>query len=111
MRLTGLRPESEAVPIEDSLLLAAAPQLQIFPWGEKQFPVGISMNRPYLLTGLTVESPVTELDLRPSFRFGLGTEMNLFGLYPSDISSGSKWIGCHRHLEVRHQGNQVLGSL
>jgi NTE family protein len=88
VRLTGLRPESEAVPIEDSLLLAAAPQLQIFPWGEKQFPVGISMNRPYLLTGLTVESPVTELDLRPSFRFGLGTEMNLFGLYPSDISLG-----------------------
>ncbi len=46
------------------------------------------MTRPYLLGGVTVESPVTELDIRPTFRVGVGTEMDLFGLYPSDISLG-----------------------
>ena len=88
LRVTGLRPEEENTPIQDTLLMAVAPQIQIFPWGEKQFPVGIAMNRPYLLGGVTVESPVTELDVRPTFRVGVGTEMDLFGLYPSDISLG-----------------------
>ncbi|NLL43382.1 MAG: patatin-like phospholipase family protein [Firmicutes bacterium] len=88
LRVTGLRPEVSDTPIEDTLLVAIAPQLQVFPWGEKQFPVGISNNRPYFLGGLTIESPVTELDIRPKFRVGVGTEMNLFGLYPSDVSLG-----------------------
>ena len=46
------------------------------------------MTRPYVLGGVTVESPVIELDVKPSFRLGVGTEMDLFGLYPSDISLG-----------------------
>lgn len=88
LRMTGLRPEEEDTPIQDTLVMAIAPQVQIFPWGEKQFPAGIAMTRPYLLGGVTVESPVTELDIRPTFRVGVGTEMDLFGLYPSDISLG-----------------------
>ncbi|HKM42987.1 MAG TPA: patatin-like phospholipase family protein [Limnochordia bacterium] len=88
LRVTGLRPEEEETPIQDTLLMAVAPQIQIFPWGEEQFAVGLAMTRPYLLGGVTVESPVTELDVKPSFRVGVGTEMDLFGLYPSDISLG-----------------------
>lgn len=87
-RVTGLRPEEEETPIKDTLLVAVAPQIQVFPWGTRQFPAGLAMTRPYILGGVTVESPVTELDLKPSFRVGVGTEMDLFGLYPSDISLG-----------------------
>lgn len=87
-RVTGLRPEEEETPIEETLLMAVAPQIQIFPWGEKQLPLGLAMTRPYVLGGVTVESPVIELDVKPSFRLGVGTEMDLFGLYPSDISLG-----------------------
>jgi len=88
LRVTGLRPEEEGTPIEDTLLMAVAPQFQVFPWGKQQFPVGIVMARPYLLGGVTVESPVMELDVKPTFRAGVGSEVNLFGLYPSDISLG-----------------------
>lgn len=88
LRVTGLRPEEEDTPIQDTLLMAVAPQVQIFPWGKKQFPVGFAMTKPYILGGITVESPVTEFDIRPSFRVGVGTELNLFGLYPSDLSLG-----------------------
>lgn len=68
--------------------MAVAPQFQVFPWGTQEFPVGIVMARPYILGGVTVESPLTELDLKPTFRVGVGSEVNLFGLYPSDISLG-----------------------
>lgn len=87
-RVTGLRPEDENTPIEETLLMAVAPQVQIFPWGAKRLPLGLAMTRPYILGGVTVESPVTELDVRPTFRVGVGTELDLFGLYPSDISLG-----------------------
>jgi NTE family protein len=87
-RVTGLRPEDEETPIQDTLLMAVAPQVQVFPWGERQFPLGLAMTRPYVLGGVTVESPVIELDVKPTFRVGVGTEMDLFGLYPSDISLG-----------------------
>ncbi len=87
-RVTGMRPENEDTPIAETLLIAVAPQIQVFPWGAKQFPLGLAMTRPYILGGVTVESPVTELDVKPTFRVGVGTEMNLFGLYPSDISLG-----------------------
>ena len=92
LRVTGLRPEEEGTPIQDTLLMAVAPQFQVFPWGTQEFPVGIVMARPYILGGVTVESPLTELDLKPTFRVGVGSEVNLFGLYPSDISLGVKWI-------------------
>ncbi|HHT91666.1 MAG: patatin-like phospholipase family protein [Bacillota bacterium] len=88
LRVTGLRPEEEGTPIQDTLLMAVAPQFQVFPWGTQEFPVGIVMARPYILGGVTVESPLTELDLKPTFRVGVGSEVNLFGLYPSDISLG-----------------------
>ncbi len=33
--------------------------------------------------------PVTKLDVKPTFRIGgVGGELRLFGLYPSDISLG-----------------------
>lgn len=88
LRVTGLRPEEENTPLKDSLLMAVAPQFQVYPWGENHFPVGLAMARPYFLGGVTVESPVIELDLKPSFRVGVGSELQLFGLYPSDISLG-----------------------
>ena len=87
-RVTGLRPEDEETPIEETLLMAVAPQIQVFPWGEKQLPVGLAMTKPYIMGGVTIESPVVELSVKPSFRVGVGTEMDLFGLYPSDISLG-----------------------
>jgi len=37
---------------------------------------------------VTVETPVTELDVRPSLRVGVGSEVNVFGLYPTDVSLG-----------------------
>lgn len=88
LRVTGLRPEEEGMPIQDTLLMAVAPQFQVYPWGEKQFPVGLALARPYFLGGITVESPVMKLDIKPKFRVGVGSEVNLFGLYPSDISLG-----------------------
>jgi len=90
LRVTGLRPEDEDTPIQETLLMAVSPQVQVFPWGDKQLPFTIAMNRPYLLAGVTLESPVTKIDVRPKFRLGVGTEMNLFGLYPSDISLGAE---------------------
>ncbi len=88
LRVTGLRPEEDGTPIQDTLLMAVAPQFQVFPWGKQQFQVGIAMARPYVLGGVTVESPVMELDVKPTFRLGVGSEIDLFGLYPSDISLG-----------------------
>lgn len=87
LRVTGLRTEEE-MPIQDTLRVAIAPQVQIFPWGDERFPVGFTLMRPYFLGGVTVESPVTELDLNPSIRVGVGSELDLFGLYPSDLSLG-----------------------
>lgn len=88
LKVTGLRPKSENSLIQENLLVAVAPQIQIFPWGQRYFPIGMVTSRPYLLTGVTVESPVTELDIKPTFRIGFGGELRLFGLYPSDISLG-----------------------
>lgn len=90
LRVTGLRLEEmdEETKIQDHLLMAAAPQVQIFPWGNEYFPVGMVLARPYVLGGLTVESPVTELKLDPSFRVGVGSELQFFGLYPGDVSLG-----------------------
>lgn len=87
LRVTGLRQE-EGVPIEETLRVALAPQVQVFPWGEEHFPVGFALVRPYFLGGVTVESPVTELEINPSMRVGIGSELHLFGLYPSDLSLG-----------------------
>lgn len=87
-RVTGLRTEDEEAPLKDSLLVAVAPQFQVYPWGNEYFPVGLLLARPYFLTGVTVETPITELDLKPTFRIGVGSELQFFGLYPSDISLG-----------------------
>lgn len=87
LRVTGLRP-SEKTPLVNSLMMAIAPQLQVYPWGEEHFPVGLLLARPYFLTGVTMESPVTELDVKPTFRLGLGSELQFFGLYPGDVSLG-----------------------
>ncbi len=90
LKLTRLRPGETAgnTEIKDYLLMAAAPQGQVFPWGEEYFPVGFFLARPYLLGGVTVESPVTRLEPRLAFRAGLGSELLFFGLYPGDVSLG-----------------------
>ncbi|NLJ80226.1 MAG: patatin-like phospholipase family protein [Firmicutes bacterium] len=88
LRVTGLRPQEEGAPIKENLLMAVAPQFQVFPWRERHFPVGFLLARPYFLTGITVESPITELAPDPTFRVGIGSELQLFGLYPADISLG-----------------------
>ncbi|MFY9493654.1 MAG: patatin-like phospholipase family protein [Limnochordia bacterium] len=93
VRLTGLRSNGEEVPAVEKLLLAFAPQIQIFPWGEQYFPIGMVMTRPYLVTGLTLESPLSELSIMPTLRLGFGGEVRLFGLYPSDISLGVEITG------------------
>jgi hypothetical protein len=51
------------------------------------------MTRPYLVTGLTLESPLSELSIKPTLRLGFGGEVRLFGLYPSDISLGVEITG------------------
>lgn len=88
LKVTGLRGKNEASPLPENLLVAMAPQIQIFPWGEHYFPIGMVTSRPYVVTGITLESPVTKMDIKPTFRIGLGGELKLFGLYPSDISLG-----------------------
>ena len=70
LRVTGLRQE-EDVPLKDTLLMAAAPRFRFFPWGEEHFPVTVVLARPYVLGRLTLESPVTKLDVRPSLTVGL----------------------------------------
>lgn len=101
-RVTGLRldemEEDEDLKIKDHLLMAVAPQVQVFPWGEEYFPVGMVLARPYLLGGVTVESPLAELKLDPSFRVGIGSELQFFGLYPGDVSLG---------VEVRSNGKST----
>jgi len=87
LRVSGLRPEEDQ-PIQDTLLVALSPQVQVYPWGEEHFPVGFALVRPYFLGGVTVETPVTELDVRPSLRVGVGSELHFFGLYPTDLSLG-----------------------
>ncbi|HHT72290.1 MAG TPA: patatin-like phospholipase family protein [Firmicutes bacterium] len=87
LRVTGLR-QQEDVPLKDTLLMAAAPQVQVFPWGEEHFPVTVVLARPYVLGRLTLESPVTKLDVRPSLTVGIGSELHFFGLYPADLSLG-----------------------
>lgn len=88
LRLTGLRPE-EDVTAKNELFLAAAPQIQVFPWGKHYFPLGLLVfSRPYLLAGVTFEFPLTKPEAKPSFRLGLGSELRLFGLYPGDVSLG-----------------------
>lgn len=91
-RVTGLRPEEmedeEMLKLKDHLLMAVAPQVQIFPWAERHFPVGMVLARPYVFTGVTVESPLNEIKLDPSFRVGLGSELQFFGLYPGELSLG-----------------------
>ena len=87
LRVSGLRPE-EAQPIQDTLLVALSPQVQVYPWGEEHFPVGFALVRPYFVGGVTVETPVTALDVRSSLRVGVGSELRFFGLYPTDLSLG-----------------------
>ncbi|HHY14457.1 MAG TPA: patatin-like phospholipase family protein [Firmicutes bacterium] len=88
LKVTGLREKDQDSPIQENLLVAMAPQIQIFPWGERSFPIGMVTSRPYVVTSVTMESPVTKLDVKPTFRIGVGGELRLFGLYPSDISLG-----------------------
>ncbi|MGI6148613.1 MAG: patatin-like phospholipase family protein [Limnochordia bacterium] len=92
LSVSGLRPKGDE-PIEDTLLVAAAPQVQLYPWGEKHLPVAVALTRPYILGRLTVESPVTTLELRPSLIVGVGTELHFFGLYPTDLSLGFEISG------------------
>jgi len=87
LRVSGLRREQDQ-PFAKTLRVAIAPQVQVYPWGEEHFPVGFALVRPYLMGGVTLESPVTELDVRPSLRVGIGSELHVFGLYPTDISLG-----------------------
>ncbi|NLM41127.1 MAG: patatin-like phospholipase family protein [Firmicutes bacterium] len=87
LKVSGLRREEDQ-PIEETLRLALAPQVQVYPWGDEHFPVGFALVRPYLLGGVTVETPVTELNVQPSLRVGIGSELHFFGLYPTDISLG-----------------------
>lgn len=87
LRVSGMRSE-EDIPIQDTLRVALAPQVQVYPWGDERFPVGFALMRPYLVGGITLETPVTEFDLQPSLRVGIGSEVNVFGLYPTDVSLG-----------------------
>ena len=41
LSVSGLRPKGDE-PIEDTLLVAAAPQVQLYPWGEKHLPVAVA---------------------------------------------------------------------
>lgn len=92
LRVRGLRPAQD-VPIHERLLIAVAPQVQVFPWGEEHFPITLTLARPYVLGRLTLESPVTKLEVRPSFTVGIGTEVHVFGLYPTDLSLGIEVSG------------------
>src|SRR5690606_38759837 len=92
LRVRGFRPAQD-VPIHERLLIAVAPQVQVFPWGEEHFPITLTLARPYVLGRLTLESPVTKLEVRPSFTVGIGTEVHVFGLYPTDLSLGIEVSG------------------
>jgi len=93
LRLSALRPQEEETPVKDRLLMAVAPQAQIYPWGDEYFPTSVVLVRPYMLTRLTVESPVAKLELRPSLTMGIGSELQVFGLYPTDLSLGVEISG------------------
>lgn len=92
LRVSGLRPQAD-VPIQDSLLVAAAPQVQVYPWGDEYLPIAVALVRPYFLGRFTLESPVTQFELRPSVRLGIGSEVQFFGLYQTDLSLGMEISG------------------
>jgi NTE family protein len=93
LRLSGLRPDETDVPLGERILVGAAPQVEVYPWGEEQIPLGVILVRPYVIVRITVESPVTKLDLRPSLHLGIGSELNFFGLYPTEFSLGVELSG------------------
>ncbi|HBG09449.1 MAG: patatin-like phospholipase family protein [Limnochordia bacterium] len=92
LKIGGIRPLEDA-PNQDKLLVGIAPQIKIYPWGEEFIPVTVALFRPYFIGRLTVESPLPSLALRPSLRLGIGSEVNFFGLYPTDVSLGIELKG------------------
>ena len=71
----------------------AAPQVQVYPWGDEYLPIAVALVRPYFLGRFTLESPVTQFELRPSVRLGIGSEVQFFGLYQTDLSLGMEISG------------------
>ena len=85
-QLSNRRLEEGAAP--QTLFGSISPQLQLFPAGQRFFSVDLALVRPYIYTGLTLESAVTKWSPELILHAGLGGEMQLFGLYPFQVSLG-----------------------
>jgi NTE family protein len=86
VQLSKRRIEEGAAP--QTLFGSISPHLKLFPAGQRFFSVDLALVRPYIYTGLTLESAITKWSPRLMFQAGLGGEMQLFGLYPFQVSLG-----------------------
>ncbi|HHW12775.1 MAG TPA: patatin-like phospholipase family protein [Firmicutes bacterium] len=94
--LFGLRQNEKNLPPTEKLMLGIRPAVKLFPWGERRFPFFPVLARPYFTAGVTVVSPLTAY--RPQFTYeaGIGTDLLLFGLYPSSFSVGVQLDNEHK---------------
>jgi NTE family protein len=102
--LIGMRRNEKNISLKEKLLIGISPRVKIFPWGERLFPLYLVLARPYLITGATIASPLSEYNPQLTYEAGVGTDILLFGLYPGVFSVGARLDGDNKaHWKVELQ--------
>ena len=94
--LVGMRRNEKNIPLTEKLLIGISPEVKIFPWGERLFPLFPVLARPYFIAGATIASPLSEYNPQLTYEAGIGTNLLLFGLYPRNFSVGTRLDSDHK---------------
>lgn len=62
--------------------------LKFYPTPEHYPLMEVTLVRPYLFGGVAVETPLKQWELSADYQVGVGSEFQLFGLYPLDLYLG-----------------------
>lgn len=76
---------------EDALFVSLNPMVKLHLFPEPQPLFEIALARPHVYVGAEVSSPTKEWDVKVAYELGLGSEFQLFGLYPIETSVGIKF--------------------
>ncbi len=90
MDLAGLRRNETGITPQEQLFLGLRPQVKIYPWGERFFPLFPVLAKPYVTAGVTISSPLSSYHPQLTYEAGIGTDLLLFGLYPRFFAVGAR---------------------
>ena len=86
--LIGQRQNETNLLPEEKLILGIRPEVTLYPWGERLFPLFPVLARPYLTAGIAINSPLSAYQPQLTYDASIGTDLLLFGLYPRRFSVG-----------------------